>query len=113
MPYIGSLLNEILNFFREGFYHVNAIQGLLIALWAVYSMKEWKQMWRQAFLATIIHVVADVLLPVIVNHVEPHLPPIIEVYFWRYVLALFFGYVVVIAAFFFVKRNVLGRSGGH
>jgi len=33
--------------------------------------------------------------------------------FWKYLLALFLGYIVAIAAFFFVKTNVLKGGGGH
>jgi hypothetical protein len=32
--------------------------------------------------------------------------------FWRFVVALYLGYVVVIAALFFVKTNVLKGAGG-
>lgn len=104
--------HQFLDYVREGFSHVNAIQGLIIALFAAYVMPKWGRLWFVALGATVVHVLADMMLPVIVNHAEFQLPQIVEPSYWHYLLALYLGYLVVIAFFFFVKKNLL-KGGGH
>jgi hypothetical protein len=104
--------HQFLDYVREGFSHVNAIQGLIIALFAAFVMPRWGRLWFIALGAVVVHILADMMLPVIVNHAEFHLPPLTEQPFWHYVLALYLGYLVAIAFFFFVKKNVL-RGGSH
>ena len=103
--------HQFLGYVREGFSHVNAIQGLIIALFAAFVMPRWSRLWFIALGATVIHVLADMILPVIVNHAEFQLPQIVEEPFWHYVIALYLGYLVAVAFFFFVKKNVI--KGGH
>jgi hypothetical protein len=111
MDQITLYFNDALQFFREGFQHVNALLGLLIAIYSAYQMSAWRNLAAVALGATVIHVVASVLLPVIDGNAAFHLPPLLEMGFWRDTLALFLGYIVAVAAFFFVKKNVL--KGGH
>jgi hypothetical protein len=101
-------LNEILALFREGFHHVNAIQGLIIALVAAIVMPRWRRLLPMAFLATIVHVIADMLIPMIARHAAFHLPNIMAFGYWRFVGTLFLGYIVVIAVFFLMKSLVVG-----
>ena len=102
---------QFLDYVREGFSHVNAVQGLIIALFATFLMPRWGRLWFIALGATVVHILADIMLPVIVNHAEFVLPQIVEPPFWHYVLALYLGYLVVIAFLFFIKKNVI--KGGH
>ncbi|HEY2071362.1 MAG TPA: hypothetical protein VGG48_17525 [Rhizomicrobium sp.] len=107
------LLDIIIGFFRDGFAHVNAMLGLLIALYSAYRLHDWKELWKIAILAVIIHIVAMVLVPMIDHDAPFRLPPLLDVAFWKAVIALYLGYIVAIAAFFFVKTNLLKGGGGH
>ena len=100
-------LNDAVQFFRISFQHANTILGLLIATYSVYQLPHWKKLWAVAFAAVLIHVIAQVLIPVIDHNAPLRLPPLVDLEFWREVAALYVGYVIVIAAFFFVKVNVL------
>jgi H+/Cl- antiporter ClcA len=105
-------LNVIVNFFQEGFAHVNAMLGLLIALYSAYRMSAWKDLWKLALGAVVIHIIAMILVPMIDHDAPFRLPQLLDVEFWKFALALFLGYIVAIAAFFFVKANVL-KGGSH
>src|ERR1700744_2500190 len=111
------LLNVIIAFFRDGFAHVNAVLGLLIAIYSAYKLSEWKDLWKLALTAGLIQFIAMVLIPVIDHDAPFRLPPLLDLEYWKFLLALFLGYLVAIAAFFFVKTNVLssghGGGGGH
>lgn len=106
------LLNVIIDFFRDGFAHVNAVLGLLIAIYSAYRMHEWKDLWKLALGAVVIYILAMVLIPVIDHDAPFRLPPLLDTEYWKFVLSLFLGYIVAIAAFFFVKTNVLKSGGG-
>jgi hypothetical protein len=109
------LLDVIIAFFRDGFQHVNAVLGLLIAIYSAYRLHEWKELWNLALTAVLIHIIAMVLIPVIDHDAPFRLPPLLDTEYWKFLFALFLGYLVAIAAFFFVKTNVLrgGGGGGH
>jgi hypothetical protein len=51
-----------------------------------------------------------VLVPMIDHDAPFRLPPLLDLSFWQFGLALYLGYIVAIAALFFVKANVLGGS---
>ena len=106
-------IDWILDFFRAGFAQVNATLGLLIALYSAWRLSEWKELWTAALGAIVIHIIAMILVPMIDHNAPLHLPPLLDTGFWRFVVALYLGYVVAIAALFFVKTNVLkGADGG-
>ena len=109
------LLYVILDFFREGFARVNAILGLLIAIYSAYNMTDWRRLWAAALGAVLLHIIAVVLVPVIDHNAPFRLPDLVDLDFWRATLALYLGYIVAIAAFFFVKTNVMAAAsgGGH
>jgi dolichol kinase len=111
-------LNEIIDFlrdgFRDGFAHVNAILGLIIALIAAYLLPSFRRLWAVALGATIIHLIAEVMLPVLDNRESFHLPPdLLQLSYWRTAIALYLGYLVVIAIFYFIKKRVLPGGGEH
>jgi hypothetical protein len=110
-------LNEIIDFlrtgFRDGFAHVNAVLGLIIALIAAYMLSSWKRLWAVALGATLVHLVAEVMLPVLDNREPFHLPPnLVDISYWRDAIALYLGYLIVIAVFFIIKTRVLPKGGG-
>lgn len=105
-------VDTVLDFFRAGFAQVNATLGLLIALYSAYRMADWKELWMLSLGAIVIHIIAMILVPMIDHNAPLHLPPLLEMSFWRFVIALYLGYVVAIAALFFVKTTVLKGAGG-
>ena len=107
----GYYLTEAWDLLRQGFFHVNAILGLLIAVYFTYRLGEWRDLPKIALGATLTHIIASVLIPVIDHNAPLRLPPIVEARFFWDTVALFLGYLVVIAALFFVKKNVLAKGG--
>jgi hypothetical protein len=117
MDQVSYYLHEFLRFFvggmREGFADVNVALGILIALVAAYMLPSWRRLWAVALGATVVHLLAEVLIPVLANQSRFALPHnMTELSYWRTALALYLGYLLVIAVFFFLKRNVLPR-GAH
>jgi hypothetical protein len=115
MHEVVHYLNVILAFFetglRDGFANVNGALGIIIALVAAYMLASWKRIWAIALGATVVHLIAEVMIPVLANRGHAALPPdFVELSYWKTALALYLGYLVVIAVFFFIKRNVLPRS---
>lgn len=114
-------LHVIIAFFRdglhEGFAHVNAVLGIVIAIVATYMMHSWRQIWTITLGATIVHLISEVMLPILANNAPFRLPPnLLDWSYWRTAIALYLGYFVVIVVFYFVKSRVLpkgGHGGGH
>ena len=107
METLQQYFNEGWDLLREGFNNVNVVKGLIIALVAAFMLPNWKKLWTIVLGAVIVHVIASVLIPVVANHAAFRLPPLVNVSFWRHALGLYAGYTIVIAAFFFVKKNML------
>jgi hypothetical protein len=105
-------LHQTLDFFREGFQQVNAVLGILVAIYFAYRMSEWRTLWSVAIAAVLTHIIALILVPVIDHGAAFRLPPLLEESFLRNVLTLYLGYLIAIAVFFFVKMNVLANAGG-
>jgi hypothetical protein len=106
MESFGSIFNPILEFLQDGFNKVNAAQGLLIALFATVLMRRWSQLFFISFAASIVHVVTDTAIPIVMNGAAIKLPPVLEPEFWRYAVALFVGFVIIIAMFFAVRQVI-------
>ena len=106
-------LNEVLDFFREGFMHVNATLGLIIALFAALRLSNWRGLWQIALAATLVHVVAVVLIPFVDHNAPIKLPVIVDLAFWRDTAAIYIGYAIIIAAFFFIRTRLFRAGGGH
>ena len=85
--------------------------GLIIALFAACLLNSWRRIWAMTLGAIIIHLIAEVMLPVIANRGRFELPAnLIDVSYWRSAAALYLGYLIVIAVFFFIKRKVMPRA---
>ena len=104
METLQTFLNDFNVYLQSGFAHINAVQGLLIAIIAAFFMYRWSSVFAVALGATVIHLVADVMLPVIANSAPFRLPQMVDGAYWRYALALYVGYLVVITIFYIVKR---------
>jgi len=104
-----DILNEILFFFQAGFDRVNAVQGLVIALVAALIMPDWRRLPAFTLGAAVVHVLVDVLTPVIARGAPLLLPDVLETPFWRYVASLLAGYLVVLALLMLVRKLLLKR----
>jgi uncharacterized membrane protein YkgB len=102
MDQVLHYLNEILAFFRAGFEHVNALLGIIISLVAAAKMTSWRKLWGIAVVAMLVHIIAIVVVSSPIR-----LPPLFDVSFWRDTAALYIGYVVVIAVFYFLKIRLV------
>lgn len=106
--------HEFLAFFlaglADGFAHVNAALGLLVALFAAWQLAQWGRLWAVALGATIFHLAAEVMLPVVAHDKPFHLPPdLLTVHYWKTALALYLGYLLVIGIFFGIKQALLPK----
>ena len=112
MHEVVSFLHQVYYFIIDGlrasFAHINAALGLLIAAFFAYSLNDLKRIWVVAIGATLVHLVALVMLPVLANNESFRLPPnLLTRSYFDMALSLWFGYLVVIALFFFIKRQFL------
>ena len=113
MDQVMQFLDEVMAFLRGGFNQVNAILGLLIALFASFQLSSWKKLWEIALVAVLIHILALMLAPVIANGAPIRLPPILEAAWLRNLLAIYVGYIVLIALFFFMRSKLLKPAAAH
>lgn len=111
--YVHVIIDFFRDGLREGFAHVNAVLGIIIAIFAAYMMHAWKRIWAITLGATVVHLIAEVMLPVLANNASFRLPHnLLELSYWQSAAALYLGYLVVIAVFFFIKSRILPK-GGH
>lgn len=104
-----DIVNDVLAFFQAGFDRVNGVQGLIIALVAALLLPGWRRLPAFTLGATVVHVLVDVLTPVIARGAPLLLPDILELPFWRYVAVLLAGYLVVIAVLMLIRKVLLKR----
>ena len=110
MAQVHHFLNVILAFLHEGFNNVNAVEGLVIALVAAIIVPAWDRVWTVALGATVVHLVADVLIPVVAHSSTFHLPPLLDYSYWRTALSLYVGYLIIISVLLFIKRMFLSQA---
>ncbi len=114
MDTLSQNINEFLDtsnaYMQAGFYKINAVQGLLIAIVGAYLLPQWSRVFVIAGGATIVHLILDVMLPVLANNAAFRLPPLVEADYWRYALTLYVGYLLVITVFYVIKRTMLSSS---
>ena len=108
-----SLWHDFWSYLEVGFAQVNVVQGLLIAVAAAFMTHKWSNVFTVAIGAVVFHVLLDALLPVLNNTGSFRLPPLVEGDYWRYLLALYLGYVLAISVFYVVKRAFAGAQHGH
>jgi hypothetical protein len=111
MEYVNQFVAAANDYMQTGFYKVNAIQGLLIAIVAAYLLPTWKQLFVYALGAVLVHVIFDVMIPVLGRNAPFRLPPLVDIEYWRYLLALYIGFLIIIPVFYLIKTLVL--RGGH
>lgn len=106
-----DILRGLFGLADQGFDGVNQVMGLIIAAVAAFLMAGWKRLGPVAVAATLVHVLLTALLPVL-DGAAFRLPDLMSLSFWLTALALFFGYLIVIAVFFFLKSLFVGAPGG-
>ena len=106
---IGDFLNWIFGLASVGFDGVNQVMGLIIAVIAALMMAGWRSLGSTALGATLVHLIVLAVLPVL-NGGDFALPDILSTGFWITVAALFLGYAIVIAIFFFIKTLLTGTA---
>jgi hypothetical protein len=112
MDTVGAFLNPTLDFLKNGFNQVNAVQGLLIALFATVLMARWAQLFVIALGSSLVNIAVDTIAPIIAKHADVKLPPVMELSFWKNATSTYAGFVIVISMFFAVKAVVF-RPSGH
>lgn len=113
---LGNLLQGLLALADSGFDGVNQVMGLVIAaVFGFFLMGAWGGLWGSALGATLAHTLIEALRPMLDGGAFL-LPDLTEGGFWITRLALFLGYAIVIAVFFFIKTLLtggLGRKRAH
>jgi hypothetical protein len=112
---IGALFSGLFALAQGGFDGVNQVVGLIIALIAALVMPAWRSLWGTAVAAVIVDRLVVMLRPAL-DEGQIALPDIMTASFWMTAFALFLGYAIVIAIFFFLKTILTGsafRSHGH
>ena len=109
---IGNLLTGIFALAEGGFDGVNQVLGLIIAAIAAILMASWGRLFPTALAAAFIHVVINVVRPVLDGGAFV-LPDILTLDFWLALFALFLGYAIGTALFFFLKSLIFGRRHAH
>ena len=108
---LGNLLQGLLALADSGFDGVNQVLGLIIAaVFALFLMGAWRGLWGAAFGAMVVHTLIEALRPMLDGGAFA-LPDLTEGGFWITRLALFLGYAIVIAVFFFIKSLLTGGFG--
>ena len=106
---MDNFWNDFNAYLQTGFAHVNVVQGLLIAIVAAFLLYRWSSVF--AIGAVVVHVLVDALMPVLNNNGGAfRLPNVVDGEFWRYMLALYLGYLVTITVFYVVKRVLLSAQ---
>ena len=88
--YLHVIVTFLLDGLREGFSRVNgALLGLVIALFGAYFLHDWrKRIFAITLGATLVYLIAEIMLPVLANGASFRLPPnMLEVSYWRVALA--------------------------
>ncbi|MFC0634049.1 hypothetical protein [Brevundimonas balnearis] len=106
---IAAFLGGLFALAQGGFDGVNQVMGLIIALIAAILMPAWRSLWGTALGAALVHVIVQTIRPAL-DGGAISLPPLMTVAFWMTMLALFLGYAIVIAVFFFLKTLVSGGA---
>jgi hypothetical protein len=110
---IYQFFADALGFLQSGFSQVNAYLGLIIALIASFQLTRWKALWETALAALLFHLIAVMLAPVIDHGAPLRLPALLDLHVLRNWLAIYVGYVFLIAIFFFIRIRLLRPGSAH
>jgi hypothetical protein len=113
MEQVQTFLIGVWDYAKNGFDLVNdGGRGLLIALAATVFLRSWNHWLPVSALAALVHIMVGHIAPVLAGQEAFKLPEFLDLPFWQVFGALFIGYLVIIAVFFFVKRLIVKPSAG-
>lgn len=108
---LGNLLQGVLALANTGFDGVNQVLGLIIAaVFGFFLMGAWRGLWSAALGAMVVHTLVVAVRPMLDGGAFV-LPDLTDGGFWISRLALFLGYCIVIAVFFFIRTLLTGGFG--
>jgi hypothetical protein len=109
--WVWAFIQPALDFLRDGFNHVNATDGLVIALVAAIIMQRWGQLLFWAVIAAVVDAFLSEVLPTMRAGARFHLPPLMDQHYWLQLGAVAAGMLVVIAVLFALKTALLSLTG--
>lgn len=90
-------------YFHQGLPHLNFVQGIVIAIVGGLMVRSIASLFAVAFLAVIVHILADALIPTVMASAPFVLPPL-NAAFLHYVVTLYIAYLVVIGVIYVIKE---------
>ena len=110
MDQVIALVSPAYTFVHAAFADVKSqVSAVIIALLAALLMKAWGRIWAMTLAAVVVQILVRIFLPVLQGG-KFVIPDFLTMAFWANALALYIGLFLVIAFFFFIKRNILKLS---
>jgi hypothetical protein len=95
--------NQFWDYFRQGLPHINIVLGVVIALVGGMMVGSLPGLAVIALLAVAVHVLAEAVIPMVLNHSAFILPAMNNNSFMHYAISLYIAYFVVMGAIFVVR----------
>lgn len=111
MQQVQSILDAAMTYIQSSFQLVNAWQGLLVALVAVFFLKKWRQLLVVTLVAALAYVLVEHFWPIVMGGARVRLPDVTKVPFWSRLGAVYVGELLVIGIFFAVKSAIQTARG--
>jgi hypothetical protein len=102
MTTLDHTWNVFWDYFRQGLPHINLLLGIAIAIVGGMMVGSLPGLIVIAFLAVIVHVLAEAILPMVLNH-GAFVLPTLNNSFVHTAISLFIAYFVVIGAIYIVR----------
>lgn len=112
MDMVVAFFTQLWELAQAGFSGVNQVLGLIIALVAALAMASWRDLWRTAAGSAVVQVIIAAILPML-DGGQFSVPNVMTLTFWMTLLALFLGFAIMIALFFFVKSLFIRPAHAH
>lgn len=107
MDQVKAILSPAYAFVHGAFADVKSqVVALVIALLAALVMKGWGRIWAMTLACVVVQLLIVMFLPVIQGG-RFVIPDFLTAAFWAHALGLYVGFLLVLAFFYFLKRNVL------
>jgi len=109
MTTLDHTWNLFWDYFRQGLPHINLLLGIAIALVGGMMVGSFSGLVVIALLAVMVHVLAEAIIPMVLNHSAFALPAMNNA-FVHTAISLYIAYFVVIGAIYIV-RSIFASSG--
>lgn len=110
MDVLVRLWDSFWVYFHQGLPHLNFVQGIVIAIVGGLMVTSVGGLFVVAFLAVVVHVLADALIPVVMASAPFVLPPL-NAAFFHYAITLYIAYLVVIGGIYIIKEVFAAARG--